>query len=368
VALNVGVDAQGVASTSNRSGSLTLPAREGDLYVFGQSPTDEVTVDAWKTHTLNVAPHATVDFRYGPWGITPGLRTDLFLAEGSRQTPRKGLTPPVGFSRLEASVDPRIAVRYQASRPLTLMASAGTYHQAPSPDELSAVFGTPALGLSRALHGTTGFSLRLTQKLSMEVTGFAKTMQDLVVRSALETPKLARALVQNGEGRAYGAQLLVRQSPWKGFMGWASYTFSRSERRYGSTGAYRLFDEDQPHVLTVVASQELGPWTLGCRFRFASGSPRTPVVGSFYNARSDGFEPVFGAQNSDRLPDFYQLDARIDRSFSLGRERKAVLFLDVQNVTARSNVEDFAYSPDYTRRGAISGLPTVAVAGGRVEF
>jgi hypothetical protein len=44
------------------------------------------------------------------------------------------------------------------------------------------------------------------------------------------------------------------------------------------------------------------------------------------------------------------------------------LYLDVQNVTYRRNAEELAYSADYSQRGAITGLPTLAVLGARVTF
>ena len=75
-------------------------------------------------------------------------------------------------------------------------------------------------------------------------------------------------------------------------------------------GTPRPFDYDRTHVLTAVLEQPLGPVDLGARFRYATGMPRTPVVGAFYDVRGDGFQPIFGAHNSIRLPDHLQLDLR----------------------------------------------------------
>ena len=61
----------------------------------------------------------------------------------------------------------------------------------------------------------------------------------------------------------------------------------RSERRLYGDVDYRLFDYDQPHVFTAVASYAVAGWSFGARFRFASGAPRTPVVGATY-------APAFG--------------------------------------------------------------------------
>jgi hypothetical protein len=369
VTVVTGVDALGTAAVATRHGSLTLPPREGDVAVFGQAPGDDHAADAWKTHVLDVAPHVSADVRLGPFTVTPGVRLDAFLIEGNRRAPPAPDLPPIGFSRLDIAVAPRAAVRWDVTPRLALTGAYGTYHQAPEPEDLSPVFGSPDLGLSRATHVTIGESLRITESLGAEVTAFGKTMRDLVTRSRLPNPVTARLLTQNGEGRSYGVQFLLRQELWRGFFGWVSYTISRSERRFDDgDDRWRPFDFDQPHVLSLVASQQIGAFGIGARFRHATGNPRTPVVSSVYDARSDRYDPVFGPQSSIRIPSFWQLDLRVDRSFSLGRGVRALLFADLQNVTGRANAEEIVYSADFRRRDRITGLPFVAVLGARVEL
>ena len=368
VSLVTGLDALGALSAVTREGSLTLPPREGDVSVFGQPPGDEYAFDRWKTHVLDVGPHVYADVRLGPVTLTPGVRFDAYLIEGSRKLPPAGDVPPIGFARLETPLAPRASARWDVTPRFALTAAHGTYHQPPEPEELSAVFGTPELGLSRATHLVVGESLRVTETTTFEAIAFDKQMKDLVVRSRLPNPVRARALTQNGEGRSYGVQFFVRQGLWRGFFGWVSYAISRSERRYEEDAHWRRFDFDQPHVLSVVASQELGRFGIGARFRYATGNPRTPVTGSVYDARSDRFDPVFGAHNAVRVPSFWQLDLRVDRTFPLGSASRLLVFADLQNITNRSNAEEIVYSPDFGRRGTIRGLPFVAVVGARVEL
>jgi TonB family protein len=367
IALTVGADVAGSASAVSRAGSLNIPAREGDITVFGQPPGDDYASDDWTANIVDVGPYLTADLTLGPVTVTPGVRVDGFLIETSRLTPRVGETPAIGLTHMDGVFEPRLAARWRAHPRFVVIGSIGQYAQSPAPEDLSAVFGTPRLGLSKATHATLGEALSIARGLSLEVTAFGKQLSDLVVRSRLTTPKLAQALVQDGEGRVYGVQMLLRQELAAGFFGWAAYTISRSERRYVGDNAWRLFDYDQPHVLTIVLSKEQGPWTFGARFRYARGLPRTPVIGSFYDARGDQYQPIFGDQNSIRLPDFFQLDLRIDRSFTLG-DTRLIIYLEGQNVTFRQNKEEFIYSDDYSRRGTISGLPTLAVLGARVEF
>ena len=47
---------------------------------------------------------------------------------------------------------------------------------------------------------------------------------------------------------------------------------------------------------------------------------------------------------------------------------KAEVYLDVQNVTDRSNPEEIVYDYSYTKKAYITGLPTLPVAGARLEW
>ena len=129
----------------------------------------------------------------------------------------------------------------------------------------------------------------------------------------------------------------------------------------------RLADFDQTHVLAAVAGYRRGAWSVGSRGRWATGAPRTPVVGSIYDARADRHAPLFGAVNSARLAPFFQLDLRAERAFTF-RRASLDLYLELLNVTARRNAEELAYSFDYSAREAITGLPFLAVAGARLRF
>jgi hypothetical protein len=208
----------------------------------------------------------------------------------------------------------------------------------------------------------------MTSSLSLETIVFTKWMSGLAVRNPSPDPRLAEALLPEGVGRAYGIQSLLRQQPWHGFYGWVAYTLSRSERRDTPGSSWRLFDYDQPHVVTAVASKELQAWTVGLRFRYARGLPRTPVIGAFYDAKDDLYQPVFGVQNSIRLPDFWQLDVRVNRSFPLGESARLLVYVEGLNVTDHANGEEYVYSADYSRRGTVRGLPAIAVLGARMEL
>jgi TonB family protein len=366
--LSVGADLLGTLTHSARSGSLDIPPREGDIFVFGRPPGDDVNADDWRNHILDVGPFVFAELTAGKLTIVPGLRIDSYMMEGSATKPGIVGITNVGYSHLDWGVDPRLSITYRAHKRLTLTSSVGLYHQAPDPSDLSAVFGNPQLGLLSALHVSLGGALKLTGTLTLELVGFYKQLWDLPSRNEAPTPPLAVALVQEGIGRSYGGQLLLRQELFKGFFGWITYSLSRSERQDHPDRDWRLFDFDQTHVLGVVASYEWRGLVAGVRFRWTSGMPRTPVMGAFYDARGDQFQPTFGAHNSIRIPDFVQLDVRVEKTFTFRRGLQLNIFADVQNVTNRANPEEIVYNYNFTRRDYIIGLPVLAVIGARLQW
>ncbi|MFO0576514.1 MAG: TonB-dependent receptor [Polyangia bacterium] len=368
LALDVGLDGLGARVQLERAGSLTRPAREGDRAVFGQGPGTEVNADTWTVHTLDLAASLTLAIRLGALRIEPGLRAGGTLVDTSRLLPRLGALPPLGARRIEFVLEPRLRLRYRPHPRLELVAASGLYHQPPDPADLSAVFGNPTLEPSRAVHATAGLSVAAHRALQIELAGFFRSLDRLVVRSPLATPPLARALVQDGAGRSYGAQLALTLAPWHGLSGALAYTLGRSERRDAPDFSWRPSAYDQTHVLQLALRYVLFGIGLGARLRYTSGLPRTDVLSAYYNAREDEYQPVLGPLYAGRLPDFVQLDARIDRTFHLGARLVLTVQLEVQNVTNQKNAEERAYRFDYSQSGYITGLPTLAVLGARIGF
>jgi TonB family protein len=365
---SVGVDGELYSSTLHRSGSIGAPPREGDVYVFGEAPPPQINSDDWKTVIGSVAPFAEGDLALldDKLHIVPGARLDPIITMTNKVAPPQPGNPIIAAQREEPVIEPRIFVRYAFTPRISAKIAYGEYHQPPLAEEMSAVFGNPTLALSYAQHELVGTNFQLTQLLSIETTAFYRTMSNLVVRTQNPNPVVGHALDQIGTGHAYGVQFLMRQDKGNGrFFGWISYTISRSERQDAPNQPVRLFDYDQTHVFTILGSYDLGlGFEVGARFRFASGYPRTPVTGAYYDVVTDTYEPIFGFHNSIRIPSFYSLDVRFAKHFKIGRT-SAEVYLDVQNVTDHTNNEEIVYNPNYTQRGYITGFPVLPVLGAR---
>lgn len=276
-------------------------------------------------------------------------------------------------SRLdEVWVEPRLAIRQDLADRLVAKAGIGLFHQEPDFGEDYPGFGNPALTSEKAWHYSAGIEWRIASALSLDATLFYKRLYDLVsptTEVAVDNGVVRRLVYDNGgRGRVLGAELLVRRDFGERLSGWIAYTFSRAERLDSGAADWRLFDYDQTHILTAIASLRLSRrWTLGSRFRYVSGNPQTPIVGSVVNASADRYEPVFGPVNSARNPAFHQLDVRIDRRWVFNRWLLDA-YLDVQNVYNHKSPEGSAYSYDYRQSTAQGGLPILTIFGLRAEL
>ena len=286
--------------------------------------------------------------------LLPGVRADVFQRTG------------------EAIPQPRLTARWQVTDPVTLKGGVGLFVQEPDFAETDENFGNPDLESERAVHTSAGAEWKPLPSITLDATGFYKHMYHLVSPSealVMDGAETRPLLYDNrGRGQVYGLELVARHEVTEGFSGWIAYTLSRARRRDGGSEDMRLFDFDQTHILTAVASYLLPRnWQVGARFRLVSGNPMTPVVSSVYNASSDRYDPVYGAVNSDRNPAFHQLDLRIDKRW-IYRSWILNAYLDIQNLYNRANPEGLQYNFDFSESAVQQGLPLVTIFGLRGEF
>jgi hypothetical protein len=73
--LTLGFDGLMTWSTVRRAGPATLPAREGDIVVFGQPMAAGASADTWTTAIGNLAPYAALEITRGRWRVLPSFRS-----------------------------------------------------------------------------------------------------------------------------------------------------------------------------------------------------------------------------------------------------------------------------------------------------
>jgi hypothetical protein len=278
--------------------------------------------------------------------VIPGLRVDY-------------------YENLRAwSVDPRLSTRVELSESTTLKSGVGLFSQPPQWFEVLDGIGNPELRPYHAAHFGLGVEQGLGRGMEVGLEGFYKRVWDRVTGTPGGRPPY---LVNDGADRVWGAELSLQLQPSERTFGYLAYTLSRAERRDGNS-AFRLFDVDQTHVLSAVASQRLGAgWELGARFRYVTGNPTTPVVSAVYDARVDQYRPVYGPLNSEREAAFHQLDLRVEKQWQVSDLTLAV-YLEVLNAYNARNAEGARYSYDYSKRETLSGLPVLPNLGVRGEL
>jgi len=292
-------------------------------------------------------PALFTEFELTPWPgarIVPGVRLDY--AKDTKQW----------------DLAPRAVMRQDLTRGFprtTLKGGLGVFYQPPQPQETNRVFGQIGLVSNRATHYDVGVEQDVTRNVEVSFEAFYKQFDDLVTTRARN----------EGRGRAYGVETLLRYKPDARFFGWLAYTLSRSVRQDTPSEPERLARFDQTHILTVLGSYRLGRgWEFGARFRLVSGSLYTPNTYGFYDQNAGVPLALIGYPSyGDRLPLFHQLDLRVDKTWRF-RSWQLGVYADVQNVYNHGNVEGVSYNYNYTRRTFATGLPILPSLGMRGEF
>jgi TonB family protein len=349
--LRAGIDAR--QTFAQLSLNAPQPPKEGER------PPPLSTVDTFDLDIVanNFDPGLFLEARFTPLDkallVVPSLRTDYYQQIG------------------RFTVDPRLLVEYRPLDDTSLRGGVGVYQQQPQPDESADAqgIGNPNLLPERSVQASLGVQQRLVDVLSLELTGFYKWLDNLVVRNPAFFSDPTQVPYDNeGVGRIFGLELLLRARIEPDFFGWVAYTFQRSYRTDRPGQDERLFDFDQPHILTMVGSYELGAgWSVGARFRLVSGNPSTPVTGSLYDVATDVFVPLYGPVNSERLGTFHQLDIRVDKVWTF-ETWKLNFYVDVQNVYNRQNPEGQQFNFDFSRQQTIGGLPILPILGIKGEY
>lgn len=267
--------------------------------------------------------------------VMPSLRVDYFDPSGS------------------VTVDPRLAIRATVAEKTTLKLGVGKFTQLPQLVMILPVLGNPDIRPGHAMHYSAGVEQGLGDSVRLGAEGFVKTLH----RIPFDTRDYRAPGFDNaGTGGVVGLELEARVLPKGRVYGLASYTLSRSVR-FREGEAVRLFENDQTHVASTAVAVRLGRgWEASATFRLTSANPRTPVVGSVYDARVDQYTPRNGAVYSDRGPLYHRLDLHVEKTWSF-QSWKLMAYLDIQNLYNSANREGVAYNYDYTKSQGSRSFP-----------
>ena len=337
---------------------VPLPSNIGGIPPPIASPT--ILTYSPQLTQLSVAPWFDETLRAGPVELVAGARLDHLK-----------------YAAVDTWVmDPRTVLRVRLHDRVTATASSGFFHQPPPFYDLLAGVRNPDLRPQRSWQSSAGVELRLPANFEARFTGYYTRMYNLVRTSSdvVATPNgPARVpLTDDGQGRSFGLEVLLRRQLAHGVYGWLSYTLSRSER-FVDGGVVVPFAFDQTHVLNLAVSWDIDRhWRVGGRFQLSTGVPRRLITGAYFDSDADRFRALNpprmdDGSDTERLPVYHQLDVRVYYRFRWGAWRMSA-FLDVLNVYYAQNTENWLYQYDYAARVAFPGLPILPALGITGEY
>jgi len=275
--------------------------------------------------------------------------------------------------------DPRFTFRARLADGMFIKGGSGLYHQPPQPFESYRPDGLGVdLGYERAWASALGWEQQLIPGLNAELEGFYKALTGQIVANPNIASGADQYYVNDGLGRIYGLEFILRRDPVGKFFGWLSYTLSRSERNdspdgdmspFGDEEGWYTYDFDQTHIATAVGSYRL-PWEIefGGRFQYVTGNPYTPYEGGIYDIDQDSYFAFQSAdRNGERLAPYSALDLRISKRWVFKRGWFE-LYMDALNVYKGENPEFTLDNYDYTESRYIGGLPFIPSPGFSFEW
>ncbi len=252
-------------------------------------------------------------------------------------------------------VSPRLGASMSLTGRLALSASYGQYYQQPFFLFLTAYPENRSLEPFRADHYVSGLTFRLDTATRLSVEAYRKNYRDYPVSSQIPSLTLANVgdtfavrdvlfpMISQGGGEVTGVEAYIDRKASAGsrWAGEGNLAFSRA-RFSGFDGILRPGSFDYPIVANVIGRYRLAPgWSLSGRMAYLAGRPFTPVDPVTSAAERRAVYDV-ARLNESRVPDYFRLDLRVDRTFRRG-DRQVSIFAGVQNVTNRRNVAGYSW-------------------------
>lgn len=251
------------------------------------------------------------------------------------------------MKELWKQLSPRLSLSYELTQQWTLSGNAGLYYQLPPYTALGfkdndGLYTNKNLKYMQVMETSLGLDWHLQDRLMISAEGFFKRYSRMPLSLRDDIPLACKgddygtvgneALIPTARGRAYGVETMLRWQIPERFNFVSSLTVFRSE--YNSIASAW----DNRFILNVSGTYNLPRrWSIGGKLSYIGGAPYTP-----YDEEKSSLVEAWNAQgrpyydyskyNTERLPNFAQLDIRVDKSFYFHRCMVG-FYLDLQNIT-----------------------------------
>lgn len=194
-------------------------------------------------------------------------------------------------------------------------------------------------------------------KVEASIEGYYKEMDNYLDYKSGAVIIMNRNIAEdviNTQGRAYGAELMLKKSVGK-LNGWLSYTYSKTqlrekdERGVNAINGGRWYDAsyDKPHDAKLVANYKFTHRvSISANADYSTGRPITVPIAKY--EYGGGYRLYYSDRNSFRIPDYMRIDAalNIEPTHKLGAFTHFSFSIGVYNVTGRKNVYSVYFDTD----------------------
>lgn len=244
-------------------------------------------------------------------------------------------------------VHPRLAMNWYATDDLKVSIKAGQYNRFPDIETVLKKLGNPKLKSPKATHYALGADYKINDIWKTSIEVYQKSLGDLAL--SIDEDKDPNQLRYNNqlEGKAVGVEWVVKRELQDGWYGWASLSWSKSERTDLNTGVTTDYYLDTPLLGNAVVNYQLNDkWDFGARLTMRSGARYTPIVGLRDNPDHEGhFLPNYGTLNSKTLPVYSRLDLQANMKSTIYQHPVEWSFA-ILNVLGSENPSGYYYAAE----------------------
>lgn len=266
-----------------------------------------------------------------------GIRADG-ADYGSLQNPFKHLSP-------------RLSSSYQLTDRWSVRGNIGIYYQLPAYTALGyknnqGELVNKELKYQQVTSGSIGTEFKPSAAFALSMEGFYKYYRHIPLSITDQIPLACKgddygvtgneALTPTAQGQAYGLELSARWNI-KNFSATGALTLYKSEYRSNKESEYLASAWDNNFILNTSGVWELSKqWSIGYKLSYIGGAPYTPYdedkssLVEAWNVQGKAYLD-YSRYNTLRLPNFMQLDLRVDKNYYFKKWRLG-LYLDLQNV------------------------------------
>ena len=301
------------------------------------------------------------------------------------------------------SPEPRLAMKYNATKWLRFKLAGGMYSQnlisassdrdvvnlfygfLSGPDNLQDEFDGKEVthALQKSTHVIFGMEIDLAKFITLNIEGYYKIFNQLtnINRNKIfdDTPEystkpdyLKKDFVLE-KGDAEGLDVSVKVD-YKQFYFWLAYSFGYIHRFDGIEKYYPHYD--RRHNINLVASYKFGKrqdWEANARWNLGSGFPFTQTQGFYelldfdnginsnYTTANGDIGVIYAGYDTGRLPYYHRLDLSVSKTFYFGQYTSLDINVSVTNVYNRKNIFYFDRIT-YTRVNQLPIMPSLGIS------